>query len=271
MQNRTFLLGMITNAPISSYYTIQLNMNTRLSVLLAFIFIVGLSACNKKNNDAPTVALKSSLNIVNASADTVNFYLNGTRLNNNSNLYPLVSTGYLTNILAGSQNFQVKKMFNPVTSTVQTLFTIPLKLDTGTNYSLYIAGETLDNAFLIPDFTQAQANQLASMTNTGDTVQTTSLVRFVNASPTVGNLDIAIGDTVKFTNVPFKTAENFTLINSGSKIPFNIYKSGTTTPLTTGTLVLSPGTAYTVYSKGALNGTNNSAFGIVYILTFSSQ
>ncbi len=243
-------------------------MNTRLLVLLVGAFIIGFSAC-KKNNDAPTVALKSNLNIVNASADTVNFYLNGTRLNNNSNLYPLVSTGYLTNILAGSQNFQVKKMFNPVSSTVQTLFTIPLKLETGTYYSLYIAGETSDNAFEIRDFTQGHADTLLSMTSTADTLQTTSLIRFVNASPSTGNLDIFIGDTVKFINVPFKTAANFTLINSGSKKAFSVYKTGTNTPLITGTLVLTPGTAYTVYSKGALNGTNNSAFGIVYNLTFN--
>jgi hypothetical protein len=246
-------------------------MNARLSVLLIVAFIVGLLACNKKNNDAPTVTLKTNLNIVNASADTVNFYLNGTRLNNNSNLYPLVATGYLPNILAGPQNFQVKKMFNPVTNKVETLYTIPLKLDTGTYYSLYIAGETLDQAFTTADYTIPQADTLISMTNSGDTVQTTSLIRFVNASPTAGNLDIHIGDTVKFNNVPFKTAGNFMLINSGTKTTFNIYKSGTTTPLATGTLVLSPGTAYTIYSKGVINGTNNAAFGAVYNVTFSLQ
>lgn len=238
-------------------------------LIIPIVGMLGVLSC-KKNNDVPTVTLKTNLNIVNASADTVNFYLNGTRLNNNSNLYPLVSTGYLTNILAGPQNFQVKKMFNPVTSTVQTLFTIPLNLNANINYSLFIAGETSGDAFTTTDFTIAQATTLLNTTNNSDTAQNTSLIRFVNASPTAGNLDIAVGDTVKFTNVSFAkiNPEGFTLINSGTKT-FSVYQTGTTTPLVTGTLLLSAGAAYTVYAKGALTGTNNSAFGIAYNLSFN--
>ena len=56
-------------------------------VLLAGLITAFLSC--KKNNDAPVVSTSiDSLNVVNATANTINLYLNGTRLNNNSNLYP---------------------------------------------------------------------------------------------------------------------------------------------------------------------------------------
>lgn len=223
-------------------------------------FIIGLSAC-RKNNDAPTVKLKSNLNITNASADTVNFYLNGTRLNNTSSLYPATSSNYLSNVTVGQQNFQIKKMFNPASSIVQPLFTIPLTLDTGKYYSLFVGGETVDNAFLVLDFTTASLTTLGHNTQTGDTAQTTSYVRFVNASPSAGNLDIAVGDTVKFTNMAFKSAGDFTLVNSGSKTIY-AYVHGSATPIAKWQVLMAAGNIYTLYSMGALNGTGNSAFNI---------
>src|ERR1700761_7427601 len=124
-------------------------MNTRIVVLFFIACATVFTAC-KKNNDAPTTSLTTSLNIINAGTDTVNFYLNGTRLNSNSNLYPDYTTGYF-GVSAGAPSFQIKKLFNPATNTVQQLFSLPLKLDPANRYSLFIAGETQAQAFTTVD------------------------------------------------------------------------------------------------------------------------
>ncbi len=226
-------------------------MNTRLLLLFFIAAIVGLSAC-KKNNDTPTVTSTAFLNIVNASTDTVNFYLNGTRLNNNSNLYPAGSSGYFS-VTDGQQNYQVKKLFNPVTNTVQTLFSIPLKLDSAGDYSLFITDGTLVNSFSTKDVLLAVPDTLAT---------TNCYVRFVNASPGTTNFDLAVGDTVKFTNVPFKSVSGFQLVGVSGLKPISIYQTGSATPIISGHIALTPGYSYTFYSYGKLNGTGNSALGI---------
>jgi len=226
-------------------------MNTRLLILFFIAAITGLSAC-KKNNDVPTVTSTAFLNIVNASPDTVNFYLNGTRLNNNSNLYPAGSSGYF-NVTDGQQNYQVKKIFNPLTNSVQTLFTIPLKLDSAGDYSLFITDGTLANTFSTTDVLLAVPDSLAA---------TNCYVRFVNASPGAGNLDMTVGDTVKFTNMPFKSASNFVLVGASGLKPISVYQTGSTTPIVSGHLAMIPGYSYTFYSYGKLNGTGNSAFSV---------
>lgn len=242
-------------------------MRIRLLLLSVFAFVIGLSAC-KKNNDAPTAILHSNLNVINATGDTVNFYLNGTRLNANSSLYPSGSSGYFP-VTAGAQSYQVKKIFNPVTNTVQTLFSIPLKLnantlDTNSYYSLFIAGETLSQAFstadiLRPDTAAANIN--------------TCYVRFVNASPDAGSLDFAIGSTVKFTNQPFKSGSGFKLVSVNKDttglVPINVYHTGVATPIISGNYVLVAGKSYTFYAKGKSAGTGNSAFGLGATINFN--
>src|ERR1700759_3159597 len=100
------------------------------SILLFFAVVLLAESC--KNNDEvfPTVHY-CALNIVNASADTLNFYLNGTRQNNSSSIFPVGQSYYLP-IPSGSENLQFKKA-----GTSGILFSFPAKLDT-VNYSLYL-------------------------------------------------------------------------------------------------------------------------------------
>ncbi|MDB5135429.1 MAG: hypothetical protein JWP37_2032 [Mucilaginibacter sp.] len=232
-------------------------MSIRVLVILFFALIIGLSAC-KKNNDAPTVAVSSGLNIINASTDTVNFYLNGTRLNNNSNLYPLFSSGYI-GVISGQQNFQVKKIFNPVTSIVQPLFNITIPLDTGRFYSLFIAGETAAQAFSTLDDLRS------------DTLANTCLVRFVNASTDAGSLNLSINNTVVSQNIAFKSASPFVQIKIGLvKQSFKVFQPGSVTPLVSDSLLFSAGNSYTLYSQGKIKGTGNSAFTVISMLNFSN-
>jgi len=217
-------------------------------VLLAGLITAFLSC--KKNNDAPVVSTSiDSLNVVNATANTINLYLNGTRLNNNSNLYPSGSTGYYQ-VPGGQQAYQVKNIFNPATSVVQTLFSITLPLVPHHYYSLFVAGQTSAQAFTTLDTLQ------------NDTVANQCYVRFVNASPTSGNFDFAVGDTLKFTNTAFKLASGFVSVGVSGLKPLVLYQSGSSTPLISATYSLIAGQSYTFYTQGNLNGTGSSALSL---------
>jgi uncharacterized protein DUF4397 len=225
-----------------------MNMNTRLTGILFVVLITGIWAC-KNNNDAPTPKLTTYLDVVNATADTVNFYLNGSRLNNNSNLYPGSSSSYLQ-VLAGQQNFQVKDAFNPATSVVRALFTYPVNLDTGRYYSLFIAGTTPDKSF----------------TDSGylfkDTLQNICLVRFVNASPDAGTLSMALGDTTQFQNAPFKTVTQFAAIGVSGRKTIRVYQQGNSNPIYTGAISLTENVSYTLFTRGTVGGKGTAAFSV---------
>jgi hypothetical protein len=229
-------------------------MNTRLALFLFISVIIGLSAC-KKTDDTPATTLTTSLNLINASPDTVNFYLNGTRLSK-SNLYPAGSSGYF-NVAYGQQNYQVKDIFDPTGSTVRTLFSKTLTLDTSKYYSFFIVDETAENAFLTNDNLQP------------DTTVNECFVRFVNASPDAGALDFAVGDTVKFSNVAFKTASEFKSVGVSSLKPINLYHAGSATPVISGHYGLLAGKSYTFYSLGKLTGTGNSVFSLGATLNYN--
>ncbi len=232
-------------------------MNIKILLLFSVICAVVLAACKKNNNDAPTTNLITYLNIVNASPDTVNFYLNGTRLNSNSNLYPFLTSGYIS-VLAGKQNYQVKKAFNTTTSVVQPLFNIPLDLDTSSHYSysLFIAGETQAQAFSTVD---------SVLTNTASN---TCLVRFVNASPDSNKYDLAVGSATKIAGKGFATSSSFLSADTGSMVPVILYQAGTTIQAATGTVILLPQKAYTIYSTGKLNGTGSSKIGLAIMANY---
>jgi hypothetical protein len=219
-------------------------------------FIAVFFSC-KKNNDAPVVSTSiDSLNVVNATADTINYYLNGTRLNNNSNLYPAGSSGYYQ-VPGGSQAFQVKKLFNPTSNTVQTLFNITLPLVPHHYYSLFVAGESSTQAFTTLDTLRA------------DTITNQCYVRFVNASPDASNFDFAVGDTLKFTSKAFKSSSGFVSIGVSGFKPLALYQSGSSTPLISTTYPLVAGLSYTFYTQGTLSGTGNSALSLSVTINFN--
>jgi hypothetical protein len=213
-------------------------MKFKLFVFMVFIGVIVLVSCKKGDDSAPATPLKTSINFINASADTINFYVNGTRLNIAAASYPLASTGYLTTPL-GEQNYEVKKDRNP-----NILFNLVLPVDTGKVYSFFVTDNTSANTFTVVD--------------TLKTVDTLSLIRFVNTSPKIEKIHIEVGDTVKFANNSFKFVSKYEHIRPGIK-QIRVIDSATNKVLINETRTLQSGRAYTLFTKGALTATGSTA------------
>ena len=213
--------------------------------MLLVIFVVELSGCKNNDNVFP-VQKKTAITVVNASADTLNVYLNGTRQNNLSSLFP---GGSVTDLVvpAGSQNYQFKKA-----GAFSVLFSVNLNLTDSTYNSLFVCGETSNFAFNTLDYLPQNSNSASS---------DTAYVRFVNASSDAGNLNASIGGTIAINSVAFKNASSFTIVTSGQN-EIKIYQASNSKLLKDTIITIQPNYNYTLFSKGLLNGTGNSKFGL---------
>jgi hypothetical protein len=227
-------------------------MNIKYSMLIFLVIVIWYSSC-KNNDEVFATVTNTNLTVVNASADTLNFYLNGTRQNNTSSIFPAGSVVELS-VLGGLQNYQFKKARG-----FTVLFSIPLTLkgvpyydtDTSYYYSLYVAGESSSLAFSTTDTIPRNA---ANVTDT-------CFIRFVNASPNAGSLNAFVGDTVNFKARAFKSSSVFLPTGSGSK-EVKIYQAGSANTIIDTTITFSPNLVYTLFSKGMLNGKGNSVFNV---------
>ena len=237
-------------------------MNIRIK---AFTFIIAVAACwasCKKNNDRPVFLPTTNLRVINASTDTVNFYQNGTLVNTASNYFPGGTLSSLLIVKAGLQNYQVK-LAKP--SAPNALFTLPLTLDSGKTYSLYISSRSADGIFFTNDTASAPTNNTAKL-------------RFVNASPDGGSLTLAFVtsgtspvSTPQFSNIPYKTTTDFlnvtpsttatpgTTLAVGAVI-LSVYQTGSDTKnAKKDTVTLSTGRIYTVVGYGTIGAGGNQA------------
>ncbi|MFD0792376.1 DUF4397 domain-containing protein [Mucilaginibacter litoreus] len=206
--------------------------------------IIAISSC-KKGVDGVTETQTTSVNYINTTGDTLNVYANGSRINITNSIYPLGSSGYL-NTPIGEQNYQVKKYGNP-----NVLFSLQMPLKEDNVYSFYLTGNSPDNVFTDVDTLKG--------------VDTLTLIRFVHTSPNAGNVDVWVGDTVKFNGMAYKSTSQFMHIRPGIK-RIRIYKAGCTTQLLsdeTRTLIINR--AYTLFTKSGLSadGGTTSGTGLV--------
>lgn len=215
-------------------------MNIRVKILLVIAGVVCLWSACKKNDDRPQAKLTTNLNVVNVSNNAINFYQNGTRLNNTGSYIPGGTLGYIP-VLAGTQNFQVK-----VAGNADPLFSLPLALDTGKLYSLYI-GPTAGDTFSTTDVFESPG---------ADSI----MVRFVNASPDAGLLGVSFHSSdanstvitpAEFKDVEYKRTTNFIATPSGELI-LNVYRSSAPSDPKIDTLTFNSGGVYTIYSYGTL-------------------
>lgn len=228
-------------------------MNFKALTLLFFVVVTGLLSCKNDKDIAPVTPLLTNLTVVNATADTINYYLNGTRQNNTSDLYPAGSTGYLT-VFSGLQNYQFKKTGSSV-----VLFSVPYALDTGKYYSIFVAGTTASKTFKTVDALDSAQTILYY-----DTTDTKSMIRYVNASPDAGQLTVTVGtgDTVNLTNKPFMYVSPFMQFNASHAQVVKVYLSGNSTAKLDTTITFQTGAMYTLFTKGLIAGKGNSVFSI---------
>jgi|SRR6185437_12211315 len=236
----TFFFSFITKFITGSYNSIY-RMKIKCSVLFYIAAVIGLASC--KNNDSvlPAVVPPTGITVINASPDTLNFYLNGSRENGTSAIYPGGSSG-LKLVPSGLQNYEFKKAGQPL-----ALFGLRLKLRDSTFNSVYLTGESADKAFETVD--------------TIPQLDTLSAVRFVNAAPDAGILNVSVGDTVKFNARAFKSSSIFLITGNGQK-EVKVYLAGFSTPKIDTTITIQPLTVYTLFTKGLLNGKGASVFSL---------
>lgn len=219
--------------------------------LVSFFLIVllaGFAAC-KNNDNVFTPVYVTGLTVVNAGNDTLNFYVNGTRQNNLSNLFPGGSLLQPAEI-AGAQNYQFKKFSSQAIS-----FSVPLTLTKNTYNSLYIAGNTTDRIFSTVD-TLYRA-----------TLASKATIRFVHTSPDIGNLDVYVGDSVSFKSLVYKKSAPFQVFTTGART-VKIYQSGSLTPLVDTLISFSANRVYTLITRGSLTGRGTSVFNVGVVQNF---
>ncbi|HEY4323139.1 MAG TPA: DUF4397 domain-containing protein [Mucilaginibacter sp.] len=223
-------------------------MNTRFSVLFFLIVLTILLSCKNNDNVFPKV-VSSYLNVVNASPDVLNFYLNGTRQNNTSSIFPAGQSFYIT-VPAGSQDYEFKKA-----GSSNIFFRIPLNLKDSVNNSLYVIDGSTASTYSTVDFLPP------------DTIATDTQIRFANVSPDAGPLDVFVGDTINFKSSAFKTSTVFLPTGSGQK-KVKIYQTGAAIPKVDTTITFEPGRIYTLFSKGLINGKGPAAFGVGVVINY---
>ena len=215
-------------------------MNISIRVLFFVALSVAVISSCKKNDDKPVEQLSTSVNFVNASNNTINFYLNGTRITNSSSYFPGGTLGY-TQVTAGMQNYQVK-----IAGSTVPLFTKPFSFDTAKVYTLYVAGQTADDAFFTTDTLVADTGDFAKL-------------RFVNASPSAGKLMLAFTgttDVIKFDTVSYKRTTKFISVKSGD-IPIIIYRQGFPDQPLRDTVTLAANRVYTIFGYGTVGAGGN--------------
>ena len=221
-------------------------MDTRIKALFMIVAVACWASC-KKNGDAPTTTTATQVNLINASNNNINFYLNGTRINNTTTYYPGGTLGYV-NILAGLQNYSVKIGGSSVPA-----FSKSLNFSTDSVYSLYVSGTTENDIFKTTDVLVADTGGLAK-------------VRFVNASPDAVALNLKFEGTlneVKFTDVSYKTTTPYVLVKAGI-VDLAIFQSSVPlTPVSRDTVTLSAGGIYTYFGYGSIK--NAASFGTGFI------
>lgn len=217
-------------------------MNIKVKASLIIIAITGYLTSCKKNNDKPDAvdSSTSSLNIINATFNNINIYVNGTRINNTTTFYPGGTLGYIS-VKAGTQNYSVK-LDGP--NNPDPLFSLPLTLSRDSVYSFFVAGNTAGQVFKTTD---------VLVSDTGSAPK--AKIRFVNASPDAGNISVhfegitAALDTEQVKDLGFKTTSAFMLVAPGEH-NMALHSAAFPTTVVRDTVLLTGGKVYTYYGYG---------------------
>src|ERR1700744_4124287 len=238
----------------NSYIAINY-MRTGLFTLLFFAVITGFLSC--KNKDLPLpVGATTGLNVINATGDTIKFFINGTRQDNFAPIYIGGATGYIP-VLSGEQNYR----FSKANEGFPTLFNTTFNLAAPDFYSIFVGGETANLAFKIKD----PIDSLLAVIQ-ADTLPTTNVnafVRYVNATPGTDKFEVTVGggDTVNLKDYAFGTWSTFKPFTSGTK-KVRVYVNGSDTAKIDTPITFAAGIGYTLFTHGPVNGKGGNTFAV---------
>jgi hypothetical protein len=228
-------------------------MNVRLFNFLFFAVITVFLSCKDKDLPPPAV-ITTKLNVINATGDTIKYFINGTRQNQLSAIFIGGETGYLK-VPFGEQSYR----FNKSNEGFPTLFTTTFNLDTAKYYSIFVCGETANLAFKITD----PVDSVANLINT-DTLATTlnnSYIRYVNATPGTDKFNVTVGqgDTVNYKECAFGYVGSFKPFAAGKK-EVKVYLAGESSPRIDTSIVFTSRIGYILFTHGQLTGKGGNAF-----------
>ncbi len=199
-------------------------------------------SCKEEDPIEPVIT-NSRVLVLHASPDApgVDLLVDNVKVNNSALTFPN-NTGYLT-VASGARNFKVN-----VAGTPTTVIDANATLTADASYTI-IAANTVASIepIVLEDNLTAPAAGKAH-------------VRFIHLSPDAPAVDIAVtGGPVLFPNASFKSATAFTPVDAGT-YSLEARVAGTTNAaLTVPGVVLESGKIYTVFARGLLSGTGESA------------
>ncbi|MCC8408676.1 DUF4397 domain-containing protein [Mucilaginibacter sp. UR6-1] len=194
--------------------------------VIVLAVVAALVSCQDEDV-APTVPPSAAISLVNVSARSFNFFMNGTRLNNTSTIYPDGISGYLE-VYSGRQNYQFKN-----DGSAEVGLALPLSLDSAKSYTLFAAALDTANIILVNDDLTVDTGNVA-------------MIRFVNASPKVNPVALSLNDTTKVNAAAYRSVSDLIRITPGIK-KLSVTGGGKTV---SDSVTFTRGNAYTIYTKG---------------------
>lgn len=226
----------------------NLVVNSLLAIVVSVLAISMLPSCSK----TAAVAASSSttkLCVVDASPDLLpmQVYIGSLQLGSKFFNYPTITNYYP--VLSGEQVIQVRNHY------LSSVFYVDSTLKDNRNYTLFVTGLATATT---------HADTLTYILTTDYSTTPTlgyGKIRFVNASPRTGGLDVYANGTQAFSNITYKK------VSSYIEVPAGIYAfkiNATATPasvLTTlSSITVQDGRLYTLYTRGLVGRTDSAAF-----------
>lgn len=220
--------------------------------IAAIWFLPGLLSCGKKDNVIP-VGANIQFQVVNLSPDLlpVNLWV-GYVKRNIAYRYPSPS-GYFS-LTSIDTPLQIRSALATVTG--RSFVSIDTLLKANTKYTLFVTGLRSDST----------VTGVFTIDTAASPVPGRGKIRFINASPRSGNLDVTANGTFAFNSRAFKTVSKFIEMAPGNYV-FKIMPTGSASTVlsTLPPLTVQDGKLYTLYSYGIAGRVDSAAFGAAVI------
>lgn len=223
-----------------------------LSLCFAGIMVVPfIASCGKSAGTVTPSTAKIQMQVVNLSPDLqpVNLYVGLIQQSTGGFSYPYPS-GYfsLTNI---NPPIQIRS-YSATVSTTNLVSIDSVIFKPNFKYTLFVTGLRADNS----------VGYIFTVDTAVNPTTGRGKIRFVNASPRSGLLDITANDTLAFKASAYKSVSKFIELPAGN-YNFKVKPSGSSTVISNFPAVtVVDGKLYTLYCRGVVNGADSVAFGM---------